>query len=92
MALSPDSSLLFVPSANNVVVYDVWTGQSHSALRGHYDTVNCCAFHPHGQELYSGSNDRKILVWAPPSLADAEELEDEMKDHGLRADEDAWSD
>lgn len=91
MALSPDSSLLFTPSANAIVVYDVWTGQSQSALHGHYDIVNCCAFHPHGQELYSGSSDRKILVWAPPPLIDVEE-EVEIQDCSVRADEDTWSD
>jgi hypothetical protein len=29
--------------------YDVWTGHLHSKLSGHYDTVNCCAFHVNDQ-------------------------------------------
>lgn len=32
-------------------VYDVWSGQNHSVLRGHYDLVNCCTFHPQEQVL-----------------------------------------
>lgn len=32
-------------------VYDVWSGQNRSVLRGHYDLVNCCTFHPQGQVL-----------------------------------------
>lgn len=92
MTLSPDSSLLYTPSANAILVYNVWSGQSYSSLRGHYDLVNCCTFHPQGQELYSGSNDRKILVWAPPCPVDAEELGREAQEQAVQADEDAWSD
>ena len=27
-------------------VYDTWTGQLQVALKGHFDKVNCCVFHP----------------------------------------------
>ncbi|KAI5067083.1 hypothetical protein GOP47_0017611 [Adiantum capillus-veneris] len=92
MALSPDSSLLFIPSDNSIQVRDVWSGHAYPSLRGHYDLTNCCTFHPQGQELYSGSNDRKILVWAPPCHSDTEEPEREVCEQTIRADEDAWSD
>lgn len=29
--------------------YDVWSGRMHSKLSGHYDDVNCCAFHSQDQ-------------------------------------------
>ncbi|MCO5566493.1 hypothetical protein L7F22_020170 [Adiantum nelumboides] len=93
MALSPDSTLLFLPSRNAIMVCDVWSGHAYSPLRGHYDLTNCCTFHPQGQELYSGSNDRKILVWAPPGPVDTtRDLEAEACEQVVRADEDAWSD
>lgn len=74
LAVSSDSSLLFVASAHSIQAYDVWTGHLHSKLSGHYDTVNCCAFHVNDQELYSGSSDRQILVWAPPAHTPLEDL------------------
>ena len=36
-----------------------------SELNGHYNSVNCCTFVPSHQELYSGGDDRNILVWDP---------------------------
>ncbi|CAM6087515.1 unnamed protein product [Calypogeia fissa] len=93
-SVSSDSSLLFFPSANVIQVYDLWTGRLLKSLRGHYDTVNCCAFHP-DQELYSGSSDRKILNWCPPSEGPEEDDEEEVTQagpSGTRPDEDAWSD
>ncbi|KAH7387734.1 hypothetical protein KP509_16G038600 [Ceratopteris richardii] len=92
MAVTPDSSLVFTPSLNAILVYDVWSGHSYSSLRGHYDQVNCCAFHPQGQELYTGSNDRKILVWAPRRPIDIDNFDYEDAEQAIKADEDAWSD
>jgi DNA excision repair protein ERCC-8 len=93
-SVSSDSSLLFFPSANNIQVYDLWTGHLLKSLRGHYDNVNCCVFHP-DQELYSGSSDHKILNWCPSSEAPEDEDEENVKPggpSGARPDEDAWSD
>ncbi|CAK9230473.1 unnamed protein product [Sphagnum jensenii] len=94
LAVSSDSSLLFVASAHSIQAYDVWTGHLHSKLSGHYDTVNCCAFHVNDQELYSGSSDRQILVWAPPAHTPLEDLDEKTKEGGALfvKDEDAWSD
>ncbi|BBM97539.1 DNA excision repair protein ERCC-8 [Marchantia polymorpha subsp. ruderalis] len=100
LAVSPDSSLLFVPTSTVIRVYNLWTGRVLKTLRGHYDTVNCCEFHPYAQEMYSGSNDRKILLWSPPPPVEVDEDEKEGKDGGAsekgafkaRPDEDAWSD
>lgn len=96
LAVSMDSSLLFVASAHSIQTYDIWSGRMHSKLVGHYDNVNCCAFLPEDQELYSGSSDRQILVWSPPKTVpiDDEEEEEGLKAGGtaVPADEDAWSD
>ncbi|KAJ7569020.1 hypothetical protein O6H91_01G057600 [Diphasiastrum complanatum] len=88
LSFSPDGSLLFVPSDTIIQAYDVWTGNLHATLKGHYDLVNCCSFHPLDQELYSGSNDRQILVWAPPG-GTSEDLDPQTQ---VQADEDNWSD
>lgn len=94
LAVSMDSSLLFVPSAHSLQTYDVWSGRMHSKLVGHYGNVNCCAFLAEDQELYTGSSDRQILVWSPPKSVTVEDQE-EVPKAGVAAvceDEDAWSD
>ena len=66
MAVSPmDSavSVAFVPAASNIAVLDVDEGQQLSLLHGHYGRVNCAALSPATHSLYSGANDRAILVW-----------------------------
>lgn len=37
-------------------------------LQGHYENVNCCCYSANDQELYTGGNDRQILIWSPPKL------------------------
>lgn len=56
-------ALVYVPSEGNIFAYDVQTGARVNSLLGHYNSVNCCVFHPFHQELYSGANDRNLLVW-----------------------------
>ncbi|GKA46468.1 hypothetical protein Tco_0739351 [Tanacetum coccineum] len=45
------------------------------------------------QELYTGGNDRQILVWSPPKLnsTDVDEFDRRMGQHST-VDEDNWSD
>ncbi|PKU72690.1 WD repeat-containing protein ATCSA-1 isoform X1 [Dendrobium catenatum] len=69
LAISHDSSLVFVPCMSSVKAYHVWSGVTFQTLRGHYESVNCCYFNYHDQEIYTGSNDRKVLVWSPFSPA-----------------------
>lgn len=96
LAVSMDSSLLFVASSHSIQTYDIWSGRMHSKLVGHYDNVNCCAFLPEDQELYTGSSDRQILVWSPPKQVPVEDQEEEERLKvgvtAVKADEDAWSD
>ena len=55
---------------------------------------------PRTQEVYSGSNDRQILVWEPPRIGDSPEDDDVAgasagPSHGSNTaatDTDAWSD
>jgi len=68
MAVSPIDSgvtVAFVPAACDIVAFDVEDGQRISVLRGHYGRVNCLAVSQATHCLYSGANDRAILVWTP---------------------------
>ncbi|KAL3684556.1 hypothetical protein R1sor_002578 [Riccia sorocarpa] len=78
LGLSPDSSLLFIPTSTAIKVYNLWTGLLLKTLGGHYDDVNCCELHPYEQEMYSGSSDRKILVWSPPPPPQIDEDREEV--------------
>ncbi|KAJ0976752.1 hypothetical protein J5N97_012226 [Dioscorea zingiberensis] len=89
LAISDDSSMVFVPCMASVKLYDVWSGMVCQTFHGHYESVNCCCFNSHDQELYTGSNDRQILVWSTPYSAIFEE-EDEKKKSVT--DQDNWSD
>lgn len=87
LAVTHDLSLVFVPCMSSIRAYHLWSGVTFQTLRGHYESVNCCYINWHDQEIYSGSNDRKILVWSPISSA-VSEMEGEYK----AADQDNWSD
>ncbi|XP_020247940.1 DNA excision repair protein ERCC-8-like [Asparagus officinalis] len=85
LAINEDSSLVFVPCMATVKAYDMWSGMMYRTFRGHYEAVNCCCFSSQDQELYTGSNDRKVLIWSPPNLA-------KEGDGSLEEDRDNWSD
>ncbi|XP_023658857.1 DNA excision repair protein ERCC-8 [Paramormyrops kingsleyae] len=64
----------FVPCGSSVAVYALHTGELVTMLRGHYNNVDCCEFHPDYQELYSGGKDCNILAWVPtPRKPDVED-------------------
>ncbi|KAM4810208.1 DNA excision repair protein ERCC-8 [Rhinophrynus dorsalis] len=85
---------VFVPYDSTIVAYTIYYGEKISVLRGHYDNVDCCVFHPKFQELYSGSKDCNILAWVP-ALREPVPDEDSEKSgpqaHVHPAFEDAWS-
>ncbi|XP_062022617.1 WD repeat-containing protein ATCSA-1-like [Rosa rugosa] len=85
LATSPNSPLAFVPCMTAVKAFDMWSGRTALTFRGHYEHVNCCWFSLQDQELYTGGNDRQILVWSPSRLISYE-------DEGPVKDEDNWSD
>ncbi|KAJ9186832.1 hypothetical protein P3X46_002361 [Hevea brasiliensis] len=86
LATTQDSSLVFVPCMTAVKAFDVWSGMTSMTFRGHYEYVNCCWFNSQDQEIYTGGNDRQILVWSPSRL-----IANEM-DTGPAEDQDNWSD
>ncbi|KYQ89497.1 WD40 repeat-containing protein [Tieghemostelium lacteum] len=64
IALSPvDGKFIFHPNGKAINVYSTLTGELVKYLKGHFEKVNCCLFHPTEQILYSGSNDKMLLAW-----------------------------
>lgn len=69
IAISDDGRVLFHPSGSAVQVFDVHSGHSVTTLSGgHFESVNCCAWSATQEELYTGSNDHHVVVWAPKEL------------------------
>jgi WD40 repeat protein len=58
-----DKNYAFIPNNYNLSVYDVNNGVQKHALRGHYDSINCCKYNPSLNEIYTGSKDKNILIW-----------------------------
>ncbi|KAJ8762613.1 hypothetical protein K2173_008052 [Erythroxylum novogranatense] len=85
LATTHDSTLVFVPCMSSVKAFDIWSGRTITTLRGHYEYVNCCWFNSQDQELYTGGNDRQILVWTPSRLSPNDDPES-------TEDRDNWSD
>lgn len=97
MAASEDGHAFYFPCGNNLKVYETHTGSHQSTLKGHYESINCTASNPISSEVYTGSNDRQILVWEPPPLSHYSDTQDEGNEVGGRVegridDGDAWSD
>ena len=86
IAISDDGNAVFHPSGSAVQVFDVHSGSTLATLAGgHFEAVNCCAWNGVHEELYTGSNDHNIVVWAPKEAG--------IVDHGgVEDDKDAWSD
>ncbi|XP_010232576.2 DNA excision repair protein ERCC-8 isoform X2 [Brachypodium distachyon] len=92
LAVTEDPSLVFVPCMASIKAYNIWSGTMFQTFRGHYDDVNCCYYSSQDQELYTGSNDRQILVWSPSTPAFTEMEDDEKPQGFFAADVDNWSD
>ncbi|KAK6130806.1 hypothetical protein DH2020_035447 [Rehmannia glutinosa] len=91
MAVSQDSTLAFVPCMATAKVFDIWSGQTKSTFRGHYENVNCCWYNALDQELYTGANDRQILVWSPYKFI-SDEVDEWRNGQAAAMDQDNWSD
>lgn len=92
LAVTQDSSLVFVPCMTAVKAFDVWSGKTSLTFRGHYEYVNSCWFNSWDQELYTGGNDRQILIWGPSKLV-SDEMDDKRRKGQIPLlDEDNWSD
>lgn len=93
LAVTEDSSLVFVPCVAAVKAFDLWSGRTYRTFRGHYECVNCCWFSSQDQELFTGSNDRQILIWSPSNTVFPEvEGEGEGGKGIISSDCDNWSD
>lgn len=42
---------VFVPCGSSVAMYSLYTGKLVTTLRGHYNNVDCCEFHPDYQVM-----------------------------------------
>ncbi|CAK9155431.1 unnamed protein product [Ilex paraguariensis] len=92
LAVTQDSALVFVPCMTAAKAFDVWSGKTMLTFRGHYEYVNCCCYSAQDQELYTGGNDRQILVWSPPKSISVEVDEWKRKGQAPAPDKDNWSD
>ncbi len=93
-------SYVFLPVDSAVYVLDTRDSRVVRSLKGHYNTVNCCTMNGEAVELYSGGNDRNVLVWDASSKRKAvfdEERHERKASSGNAAlgealTADAWSD
>uniref|UniRef100_A0A5B7BW67 Putative DNA excision repair protein ERCC-8 n=1 Tax=Davidia involucrata TaxID=16924 RepID=A0A5B7BW67_DAVIN len=92
LAITQDSALVFVPCMTAVKAFNVWSGKTFLTFRDHYEYVNCCWYSSQDQDLYTGGNDRQILVWSPSKLISDEMDEWSRKGQAAALDQDNWSD
>ncbi|KAM7514417.1 hypothetical protein LguiA_004000 [Lonicera macranthoides] len=96
LAITQDSTIVFVPCMTTAKAFDLWSGKTILTLRGHYESVNCCWYSAQDQffkqELYTGGNDRQILVWSPSKVISDDMDEWSRKGEGPALDQDNWSD
>ncbi|XP_057974174.1 WD repeat-containing protein ATCSA-1-like [Malania oleifera] len=92
LATTQDSALVFVPCMTSVKAFEMWSGRTSMTFRGHYEHVNCCWYSSQEQELYTGGNDRQILVWSPFKFVSDEVDEKSRKGQFPSLDQDNWSD
>jgi WD40 repeat protein len=63
LSRSDDGKLLAVPCGNNVVVYNVGSGERFRMLAGHTTRVLAATFSHNGKLLASGAEDGSVRVW-----------------------------
>lgn len=62
-AWSPDGTKLAASVGDEIVVYDVETGDQLRALAGHKGIIHSVAWSPDGEKLASGSSDQAVFLW-----------------------------
>eukprot|EP01133_Synstelium_polycarpum_P003512 gene3512-4012_t len=78
MCLSHDGNYLFHPNGKTIHVYNADTGDLVRHLKGHFERVNCCVFHPKDEIVFSGANDKQLLVWDTTYQYKSDLLEEEQ--------------
>jgi WD40 repeat protein len=66
LAISPDGQTLVSGGDDEIMIWDLSTGQELGTLTGHSehsDEVKSLAISPDGQTLVSGSADNTIMIW-----------------------------
>ncbi|KAL3505054.1 hypothetical protein ACH5RR_034895 [Cinchona calisaya] len=91
LATTQDSAIVFVPCMTTTKAFDMWSGKTMLNFRGHYENVSCCWYSAQDQELYTGGNDRQILVWSPANSTTGE-VDEWRKGQAAALDQDNWSD
>jgi WD40 repeat protein len=66
IAFSPDASMLAATVGNNVLIYEVATGNQLATLSGHSGQTNKVAFSPDGLSLVSTGEDNQLILWQVP--------------------------
>lgn len=80
--LNPE--MVFIPHDSNIDVFCLRTGAKLLRLVGHYNDCNTMVYHPYYNELYSGGNDRNIIVWSP-KMFDIDPYEEHLKNTGHKS-------
>ncbi len=60
---SPDSKRLATTEFRNIMIRDPFTAEVQMTLEGHRSFVNDLIFHPTGELLISGGDDKKVILW-----------------------------
>jgi WD40 repeat protein len=56
-------------------LWDPLAGQELMTLRAHSAVIDCLAWSPNGQSLYTGSGDATVRIWRAFSLEEIEAAE-----------------
>lgn len=88
--------LLYIPSEGNIFVIEIASGKLVNILNGHFHSINCCFYRETYQELYSGGNDRNVLLWSADepqreAYLESNKSDDECLNKKSRTMDDAWS-
>lgn len=89
---SISGNFAFVPTGEEIAIIDLISGRVVKTLKGHFGKINCCAFRPQYQDLFSGANDRSILVWCPKMDQNLDYVNHIAPKSLNELVEDAWSD
>ena len=100
MSSFTEPDLVFIPTHCDIGVFSIDTGELIYKLKGHYSQVNCTVITPEEHILYTGSNDRNLLIWTPVTEAvlayegflQGEDEETSKKSQQQAGLADAWSD
>ena len=78
LAISSDGKLLACAWENDIIVWNLHNLE-FKRLAGHTGTVQSICFHPNGESLVSGSDDRSIRIWEIPTGNQLAELRHHKK-------------